>query len=183
MKKIIVVSVIAAFVALASGCSTVSSVAQYKASTKNVITIKDQVGTSDKKVKLADFTSAEGVDGTWCRAVGPVSIGSGKTLAQFIGEALQEELFMAGVYSTGAPVTLSGHLDQAKFSSIAPANWEIALTLASSNGTSYQSKVRHNFSSSFDAISACKNVTDAFPAAVQETLKQAVSDPRFKALL
>ncbi|SIQ81327.1 hypothetical protein SAMN05421829_10719 [Aromatoleum tolulyticum] len=183
MNKFVTLSVLAGLTLLASGCSTVSSVAQYKASTRNVITIKDQLGNSDKKVKLADFTSADGIDGSWCRAVGPVSIGSGRTLAQFVGDALQEELFMAGIYSSGAPVALSGHLDEAKFSSITPAAWEITLTLTSSNGYSYQTKSHYSFSTSFDAISACKNVTDAFPAAVQETLKQVVSDPRFKNML
>lgn len=166
-----------------SGCSTVSSVAQYKASTKNVIAIQDQVGSSAKKVKLAEFTSAPDIDGSWCRAVGPISLGSSKTFGQFVHEALQEELFMAGVYSSNADVTLTGRLDNVKFSTISPAYWEIALTLTSSNGSSYQTKSRHDFDTSYAAISACKNLTDSFPGAVQETLKQVVSDPRFKTLL
>lgn len=166
-----------------SGCSTVSSVAQYKASTKNIIAIQEQVGKSDKKVKLADFTSAPGLDGSWCRAVGPVSLGSSKTYSQFIHEAMQEELFTAGVYSSNAPLVLSGHLDDVKFSTVSPAYWEITLTMASNNGTSYQTKSRYDFDTSYAAISACKNLTDAFPGAVQETLKQVISDPKFKSLM
>lgn len=183
MNRLAKIAVITLLGVVASGCSTVSSVAQYKASTKNVIAIQDQVGTSAKKVKLAEFTSAPGIDGSWCRAVGPISLGSAKTFGQFVHEALQEELFMAGVYSSTAPITLSGKLDDVKFSSVSPAYWEISLTLASSNGSSYQTKSRHDFDTSYAAIMACKNLTDAFPGAVQETLKQVVSDPRFKSLL
>lgn len=183
MNKLVTIMVTALFGVVVSGCSTVSSVAQYKASTKNVIAIQDQVGKSEKKINLADFTSAPDIDGSWCRAVGPISLGSNKTFGQFVHEALQEELFMAGVYSSTAPVTLSGRLDNVKFSTVSPAYWEISLTLASSNGSSYQTKSRHDFDTSYAAISACKNLTDAFPGAVQETLKKVVSDPRFKSLL
>ena len=183
MKALLTITMMTCFGLFASGCTTVSSVAQYKASTKNVIAIQDQFGTSGKKVKLTDFSSAPDIDGSWCRAVGPISLGSSKTFGQFVHEALQEELFMAGVHSSSAPVTLSGRLDNVKFSTFSPAYWEITLTLASSNGTSYQTKSRHDFDSSYAAIYACKNLTDAFPGAVQETLKQVVSDPRFKLLM
>jgi hypothetical protein len=183
VRKLLMVSGMLICGAVVSGCSTVSSVAQYKASTKNVIAIQDQVGGSNKKVKLTDFTSAPNIDGSWCRAVGPISLGSSKNFGEFVHEALHEELFMAGVYSSTAPTTLSGHLDNVAFSSFSPAYWEITLTLSSSNGASYQTKSRHDFDTSFAAVSACKNLTDAFPGAVQETLKRVVSDARFKTLM
>ncbi len=166
-----------------SGCSTTSSGAQYKASMKNIVAIKDQVGSLDKKVKLEDFSAANGANDTaWCRGMGPVSIGAGKTPSSFIHEALYEELFMAGIYSSTAPLTISGRLDEIKFSSVSPAYWEMAITLKSSNGTSYQTKNRYGFDTSWDAFSACKNVADAFPSAVQELLKQAILDNKFKTL-
>lgn len=177
---------IAALVAASftTGCSTTSTVAQYKASTRNVMTIQDYVGSSDRKVKLNNFTAAPGVnESMWCRAMGPISVGSGKTPAQFIHDALEEELFLGKAYSDTARDVISGHVDEIKFSSVSPANWEIALTLSSSTGTSYQTKAKFDFDTSWDAISACKNVADAFSPAVQETLKKAVSDGRFKALM
>lgn len=169
-------------VAMLAACSTTSSVAHYKASMTNVIAIKDQAGSQDKKVKVGAFTQNSSIGSLWCRAVGPVSIGAGKTPAVFVQEALQEELYMAGVYSTKAANQITGHLDEITFSSISPANWEIRLTLSSSNGNSYSTKVKHGFDTSWDAISACKNVTDSFPAAVQSVLKEAVSDQRFAKL-
>lgn len=170
--------------ALMAGCSTTSSPVQYKASTKNVVAIEDYVRDIGTKVKTSDFVSAPAVEGSpWCRANGPVSFGSGKTAAQFIQEALQEELFLAKAYASNAPVSIGGSVDKLNFSSVSPANWEIGLTLTSSNGQVLRIEHSHRFDTSWDAWSACKNVADAFAPAVQGTLSKAVSDPRFKALL
>jgi hypothetical protein len=175
---------VATFSIFATGCSTTSGGAQYKASTQNVVAIQDHAGKSDNKVKLNDFTAAPGANDTmWCRANGPIAIGSGRTPAQFIHDALQEELFLAQAYSNNSPTVISGHLDELKFSSISPAGWEITITLSSSTGASYQTKARYNFDSSWNAINACKNVADAFAPAVQETLKKAIFDARFKSLI
>lgn len=166
---------------LATGCSTTSGGAQYKAATENVIAIQEQLG--DVKVKLFDFTAAPGVnDSHMCRALGSLSIGAGKTPSQFIHDALQEELFMARAYATNAPVAISGRVDAMSFSSVAPANWSLTLTLSSSNGSSYQVQSVYEYATSWSAPSACKNVSDAFAPAVQALLKKAVSDARFKAL-
>ena len=169
---------------LLAGCSTTSSPVQYKASTKNVVAIEDYVHDTAAKVETADFVSGPGVEGSpWCRANGPVSFGSGKTAAQFIQEALQEELFLAKAYASNAPISIGGTVDKLTFSSVSPASWEIGLTLTSSNGQILRVENSHRFDTSWDAWSACKNVADAFAPAVQGTLAKAVSDPRFKMLL
>ena len=179
-KTALIVSLTAAFLA---GCSTTSTV-QYKASTRNVIAIEDYVRDTGAKVKTNDFTAAPGVEGNpWCRANGPISLGSGKTAAEFVREALQEELFLAKAYASNAPVSIGGRIDKLTFSSVSPASWEIGLTLVSSNGQSLQVENSHRFDTSWDAWSACKNVADAFAPAVQSTLTKAVNDPRFKGLL
>ena len=166
------------------GCSTTSNQMQYKYSTKNVLLIEDYMGSNGLKVKTIDFTSAPGVnESPMCRAVGSISFGSGKTAAQFIHDAFQEELFLAKAYSNSSSQVISGRVDKLDFSSISPANWEIGLTLSSSNGYSYSIENKYTFDTSWAAISACKNVTDAFALAVQSTLNKAVSDARFKALL
>lgn len=167
---------------LAAGCSTTSSGAHYKASTQNVISIQEKA--TGAKVRLADFTAAPGADKpSWCRAVGPVAIHGGRTASQFIHDALQEELFLAQIYSTSAPIEISGRLDSLSFSTVSPANWQMTLTLSSSTGASYQVTNRHDFGTSFNAVSACKNTADAFAPAVQDTLKKAIADPRFKSLV
>lgn len=167
-----------------SGCSTTSGVMQYQSSTQNVIAIQDNVGKDNVKVKVGEFTASSGAQGTqWCRANGPISIGNGVSPAEFIRQALQQELFTAGIYSSKSPVTITGNLDSLSFSSVSPADWEITLTLSSNNGASYQVTDKHHFDTSWDAISACKNVADAFVPAVQEAINKAVKDPRFKSLL
>lgn len=173
--------VLVAFSLLSAGCSTTSGGAQYKAATENIIAMQEQLG--DAKVKLLDFTAAHGVnDSHMCRALGTVSIGGGKTPSQFIHDALQEELFMARAYANSAPIAISGRVDAMAFSSVAPANWDLTLTLSSSNGASFQVQSLYEFSTSWNATGACKNVSDAFAPAVQALLKKAVSDARFKAL-
>lgn len=182
LMKAVLLAVSAASIMLLAGCSTTSGGTPYKASTHNVISIQEQAGGA--KVRLMDFTTAAGVsESPWCRANGPISIGSGKTPAQFIHDALQEELFMAQAYSPSASTIVSGRLDELSFSSVSPANWVISLTLSSSTGASYQTKNTYEYETSWAAISACKNVADAFAPAVQDTLKKAISDARFKTLI
>lgn len=181
--RVVPAIVTAATMALLAGCATTTSGgAPYKASTHNVISIQEQAGGA--KVRLMDFTTAAGVsESPWCRANGPISIGSGKTPAQFIHDALQEELFIAHAYSPNASTMVSGRLDELSFSSVSPANWVISLTLSSSTGASYQIKNIYEYETSWAAINACKNVADAFAPAVQDTLKKAISDARFKTLI
>lgn len=181
MKRTTIAIAVAVLATVLSGCSTTSGGTPYKASTHNVITIQEQA--AGVKVRLLPFTAAADVsDSPWCRANGPISLGSGKSPAQFIHDAFQEELFMAQAYSTSAPTAISGRLDALTFSSISPANWEIAITLSSTTGASYQVKNRYEYETSWNAFDACKNVADAFAPAVQDTLKKAVSDARFKTL-
>jgi hypothetical protein len=40
-------------------------------------------------------------------------------------------------------------------------------------------KNKYNYDTSFDAISACRNVADAFALIVQELLRQVASNPQF----
>lgn len=182
IKKITIVTCLTT--AFLAGCSTTSTPVQYKASTRNVVTIEEYVRDTGAKVKTNEFSAAPGVEGSpWCRANGPVSLGSGKTAAEFIREAFQEELFLAKAYAGNAPVSIGGRIDKLTFSSVTPANWEIGITLMSSNGKTLQVENTHRFDTSWDAWSACKNVADAFSPAVQGVLSKAVSDPRFKSLL
>lgn len=180
-NRSVLLAVVAASV-FTAGCSTTSGGAQYKASTQNVLHMQEHL--ENAKVRLLGFTAAAGVDDShWCRAVGPLTIGGGKTPTQFIHDAMQEELFLAQSYSRTAPIAISGRVDALSFSSVSPAKWEITLSLTSSNGASYQVKGQHEFSTSWGAVEACKNTADAFVPAVQDVLKRAVSDARFKSLI
>jgi len=179
MLKISKISAITFAVFVIVGCSTTNSI-PYKASTSNVITIQNTLKASNTKVTLGAFSLSNGVEEElMCRLMGPVKVAPGKTMSTFIKEAFQEELFLAQAYDTNAPVKIGGQIEKMSFSSVSPANWEISMRVSSNKSPGYTVAVKYNYDTSFDAWSACKNVADAFAPAVQELLRQVVSNPQF----
>ncbi len=165
------------------GCSTTNSI-PYKASTSNVITLQNSLKQANTKVNLGAFSLANGVEEElMCRLMGPVKVAPGKSLTTFIKEAFQEELFLAQAYDTNAPVTIDGRIEKLSFSSVSPANWEISMRVSSNKSAGYSVSMKYNYETSFDAWSACRNVADAFSPAVQELLRQVVSNPQFPHLV
>ncbi len=165
-----------------AGCETTNSI-PYKASTTNVITIQQSLKAQGKKVSIGSVSMAPGVDDSpLCRLMGPVKVAPGKTPAQYINDAFQEELFAAGVYAPNAETVIDGTITSLSFSSVSPASWNIAMAVKSNSSPGYTVSTNYEFGTSFTAYSACKNVADAFGPAVQELLKQVVSNPQFKAL-
>lgn len=168
---------------LVAGCSTTNSI-PYKASTSNVISLQNTMKQNNTKVSLGTFSMANGVDEEMmCRMLGPVKVAPGKTLSTFIKEAFQEELFLAQAYDSHAPTSIEGRIERLSFSSVSPANWEIAMRVSSNKSPGYTVAIKYNYDTSFDAWSACKNVADAFSPAVQELLRQVVANPQFSQLV
>jgi hypothetical protein len=183
MKNLLKTAIIITAVLLLAGCSTTNSI-PYKASITNVINIQNTLKQSNTKVALGVFSLANGVDEElMCRLLGPVKMTPGKTLATFIKEAFQEELFLAQAYDSKAPVIIEGRIERMSFSSVSPANWEIAMRVSSNKSIGYTVAVKYNYQTSFDAWSACKNVADAFSPAVQELLRRVVTSPQFDSLV
>jgi hypothetical protein len=168
--------------ALVAGCETTNSI-PYKASTDNVVTMQRTFKSQGKTVNLGAITMAPGVDESpLCRLMGPVKVAPGKTLAQYIHDAFQEELFMAQVYDPAAPVTITAEVQAISFSSVSPASWDIKMLVKSNLSAGYTVETHYGFDTSWTAYSACKNVADAFGPAVQDLLKQVVSNPGFAGL-
>ncbi len=183
MFKYLKLSAVLVFAVVVTGCSTTNSI-PYKASTGNVITLQNNLKPSNTKVNIGAFSMGSGIDEElMCRMLGPVKVAPGKTLSTFIKEAFQEELFLAQVYDTAAPVTLDGRIEKLTFSSVTPANWEISMRVSSNKSLGYTVSVKYNYDTSFDAFSACRNVADAFSPAVQELLRQVVTHPQFNQLV
>ncbi|MGB3837296.1 hypothetical protein [Castellaniella sp.] len=167
---------------LLSGCETTNSI-PYKASTTNVISIQQNLKSTGKTVNVGSIALAPGVDESlMCRMNGPVKVAPGKSLSQYIKEAFQEELFLAQVYEANAPATINGRLDAVSFSSVSPASWNITMQVSSNHSAGYAVSIKYPFATSWTAYSACKNVADAFGPAVQELLKQVVTNPQFPQL-
>lgn len=115
--------------------------------------------------------------------MGPVKVAPGKTLSAYIKDAFQEELFMAQVYDPTAPISIEGTIERLSFSSVTPANWDIAMRVSSNRSPGFSVSVKYNYNTSWDAWSACRNVADAFAPAVQELLRQVVNHPQFAQLV
>lgn len=182
MTKTIRVIAVIGLIGFLVGCETTNSI-PYKASTSNVIAIQQSLQVQGKKVSIGNIQMAPGVEESLlCRLMGPVKVSPGKSLSQYIEDAFQEELFMAQVYQPNAPATIEGRVESISFSSVSPANWEIALSVRSNVSPGYTVKTKYVFDTSFSAYSACKNVADAFAPAVQDLLKAVVTNPQFSSL-
>lgn len=168
---------------LLTSCATTNSTS-YKASTNNVITLQNNLKNNNIKVRLGNFTLSNGAsDDFTCRMLGSLKVAPGKAVPAYIKEAFQEELFLAQSYDANSSITLDAQIERLEFSSVSPANWDIAMRVTSNNTTSYSVAVKYNFDTSWDAYSACRNVADAFSPAVQELLKQVISNPKFAELI
>ncbi|HKZ73589.1 MAG TPA: hypothetical protein VJ011_05955 [Steroidobacteraceae bacterium] len=166
-------------VLVASGCSTYA-VPRYTNSADNVTALRSLRG---QEINVGTFSATKpGVNQISCRAVGPIKTPDGNSFEDFIRNALVAELKLAEVYSANAPVTLTGNVDQIDFSS-ASGNWDIRLTVTSSNGRSISVAEAYRFTSSFYGETACNQTAQAMMPAVQNVISKLVSHPEFGALV
>lgn len=176
MKKLIVLSAIAILV---SGCSTYSA-SRYSISTDNVVALRSLNG---KTVNIGTFSaSTPGQTEIMCRGVGPIKTPDGEPFADFVRKALLDELRIANAYSSSAPVMITGNLDAIDFSSNS-GNWNLALTVKSSNGKSMSVSESYKYTSSFYGETACNQTAQAFMPAVQNLVGKVVRSPEFMALV
>jgi len=163
-----------------SACSTMQP-PRYAVSVDNIQKLKSYEGVKVEVVSLnqsATFSSN-------CRLMGPIEPADGLTIPQFISKAFNDELKMAGLYSTDG-IKLSGDITKIEFSSITGLTngfWDIGLSLNSSNGQSLSVSNKYIFKSGFDAITACNATADALSPAVQDLIKTVVTHPEFGKLL
>ncbi|WP_157956549.1 hypothetical protein [Dyella sp. C11] len=162
-----------------SGCSTMTP-ARYSVSVDNDMILKTYQG---KTLNVASLDAPATYDAN-CRLMGPIKASDGATIPQFVQKAFNDEFKLAGVYGDNAVVT--GRMEKIAFSSSAGLTsgwWDLSLTLNSNNGNSLSVENKYEFKSGFDAITACNQTAQALGPAVQDLIKKAVSDPRFKTLM
>jgi hypothetical protein len=171
--------IIACVAALLSGCSTYSA-SRYSISADNVTALRSLDG---KVVNIGAFSSSTpGQKEIMCRGVGPIKTPDGETFADFVRKALVDEMRIANAYSATAPVTLTGNLDAIDFSSNS-GNWNLVLTVKSSNGKSMSASESYAFTSSFYGETACNQTAQAFMPAVQNLVGKVVRAPEFASLI
>ncbi|MBB5460714.1 hypothetical protein [Paraburkholderia sp. Cpub6] len=175
-----VASLVCAVPVLLSGCQTTNSAIPYEVSTENVLAI--QSGLQTKKVSVSSVSLAQGVsENLMCRMNGDVVVSPGKTLSQFIKDSFQKELFTAQAYDIHGSA-IEGRIEELSFSSVTPANWTIKMHVYSTASNGYTVSIKYPFETSWIAMEACKNTANAFSPAVQELIKQVVTNPQFAAL-
>ncbi|MEJ6472886.1 hypothetical protein [Pseudoalteromonas piscicida] len=163
----------------ASGCSTYS-VNRYSVSVDNISSIKN---IANSEINVGDFnTVGKSKTSIMCRGVGPIKTPDGNSFESFIRKAFVDELKMAEVFDTNAPVTLTGTLDSIDFSS-ATGSWDIAMTINSSNGEFLSVSESYSFTSSFYGETACNQTAQALMPAVQNLIGKIVQNENFSKLV
>jgi hypothetical protein len=175
----LLLAVLAVIVPL-TGCSTYAA-SRYAISADNVRTLRTFKGQS---VNVGPFSAANpGQTEIMCRGVGPIKTPDGETFEHFVRKALVDELTIAEIYSSDAPIMTTGLLDAIDFSSGVGATWNIALTVTSSNGQSLSVSEEYKYTSSYYGETACNQTAQALMPAIQNVVGKVVRHPNFPALL
>jgi hypothetical protein len=176
--KFILSILAASLTVLFSGCSTYSA-SRYAINSDNVVAMRTLNG---KMINVGAFSATKpGEKEIMCRGVGPIKTPDGEPFSEFVRKAFLDELKIASVYSSSAPLTLTGNLDAIDFSS-ASGGWNLALTVKSSNGKSLSVSENYSFTSSFYGETACNQTAQAFMPAVQNLVGKVVRSQEFLAL-
>lgn len=162
-----------------SGCSTYSAT-RYSVAADNVVALRQLSG---KTINVGAFSAAaSGQKEIMCRGVGPIKTPDGEPFSDFVRKAFVDELKIANIYSTNAPVTLTGSLDAIEFSSTS-GNWSLTLTIKNTLGKSMTAKEDYSFTSSFVGETACNQTAQALMPAVQNLVGKIVKSTEFTQLV
>jgi uncharacterized lipoprotein YajG len=183
MKRYFAGAAMAAAALILAGCDTTSAVASYTPSTPNVLAFQSALKSKGTMVKVGDFSAADSIEQPGCRMAGTLDVTSGKPIQEYIKNALQTELFTAQVYDVNGPVTISGNVDTVKVNTFGTGAWTLAMTVTSNvDPVGYRVEIVRQFATSYTAIAACQNATNAFAPSVQDLLGQVVNNPGFAKL-
>ncbi|WNO08476.1 hypothetical protein [Teredinibacter sp. KSP-S5-2] len=129
-------------------------------------------------LRVADLQPPEKFDRS-CRAL-KVTIPGYLPIQEYIRLGFNKELKYAGVY--GSDVELTGKVNYARFSSTS-GYWEISVSLLSDNGVAFNKAVKYEFSTTWNANSACGRVSWKFNDAVEYLVSEIVRDELFARFL
>lgn len=166
-------------IAILSGCSTYSAT-RYASSVDNVVALRMLNG---KVVNVGAFTATKpGESEIMCRGVGPIKTPDGEPFSDYVRKALVDELKLSNAYSSTAPIVLTGNLDAIDFSS-ASGQWNLTLTVKSSNGRSLSATEQYAFTTSYYGETACNQTAQALMPAVQNIVGKIVRSTEFSSLV
>lgn len=164
--------------ALLTGCGITHPTPHYAPSRDNFFVLRDLKG---QQLNVGGFTASAPDKEAGCRAQA-VAPPNGKTFSEYVRIAFVRELSDAGLYSTSAPVTLTGNLDVLELASMT-GSWTMTLTLKSSNSRSMTVSSKTSFNAPWDAQTACHFAATEFVRATQSLVGKAISAPEFAELI
>lgn len=106
----------------------------------------------------------------------------GTPFPEFVRKSLMDEMKTVNAYYPKAAVTLTGKLDVIRFS-YGSGEWELALTVRSSNGKGLSVSETYSYKTSSSAEVACDQTAEAFRPAVQNLIGKILKSPEFPALV
>lgn len=164
-----------------NGCTHIAD--RYPTSANNVVAIRNLSGQA---VNVGPFSAADGIAGIriQCAAVA-IAPPDDLSFANYIRKALIDELKMAGVYSTTAPITITGNIDSLEVEASAfslTGRWSIVLTICS-DGKAFTVSERYSFRSQTLNMTACEGATRQLAYAVQNLIGKVVMSPEFKQIV
>lgn len=165
-----------------TSCETYTA-SRYIVPAKHTNLLKEM--NADVKVNISDFTQSDQVIvNRACRLAGPVRVTGGKKFADYLKDALVEELSSAEMYGNVSDIEISGKILNASFSSITPAKWIINADFYTNEDQKLVSiNTEYSFGTSWTAMGACRNVAEAFPYAVEQHVNELITSSEFKELL
>ena len=110
-----------------TGCESFST-GRYSISTDNVVALRS---FSNLKLNIGEFTAEQEKYAVNCVSRGDIRTQDGESYTKFIQKAFSDELKMAGIYSSSAPVTITGRLNY-NDASYFEGQWKLVLTVKSS---------------------------------------------------
>lgn len=152
----------------------------YSPSAKNVQTLQNSglKPFSISAIRAGDSNSK----GIMCRAAGPIAPPNDQTYAQYIEDAFEQEMEIAGLSSSSGP-SVRGTLEKVNFSSTGSSAWTFTLNFSNTAGKSTRIQSSFPFKSAFSADKACQRVAQNLGPAVEKLINDTVQDPAFRALL
>ena len=166
-----------------SACSSIQP-ARYAVSTANVTNLKPY---SHYKAVVSSMELAQPFDQK-CRMIAPIQGIYGQNVAQFMRQAFNDEFQLADIFDPKG-IKIAGILHYIQFNSqmgvtdLTRGNWQMGLTLRSSNGHQLQVQHQYLFRSYLDPVSACNATSHALTPAVQGLIGKVIEHPDFAKLL
>jgi len=120
-----------------------------------------------------------------CRGSLPIrTMKNGMTIHRYVQESFNNALNRAGIYDADGGISLFGTLSKIEFSSGTMGGWwELEVSLSTEDGRSMTVKSHYNFDSAYAGDIACNRTKEALDPAVQQLIKDTVSNPKFEDLL